>query len=813
MQSARIVSPVVVKDQDSMKTTSCSNKNEKHVGAMGAEVGQTEQEEESDIQHQIEDLQKRVARHFQDQNDEAGQSPPLVKAPPKPTAEEWEKHQATHTPYAPWCQHCNAARAVRREHARVKQRANIVRDVDGSQTGPAKISMDYMYLYERRDKYKEDRFNPPHMVICEHRFGRMWAYRVPNKGIHKHAGWLPRRILQDLDNAGLQNTRMIVKTDQEPASVDVQTSMQDARPDMNIPINSPVGESESNGRAENCIRRIQEKIRTLRHHVESHAKVKIDEQSPLMAWMVRWSAELLSKYSRGDDGKSPYERFRGEPSRAPLVPFGEKVMYLPMKIAKRQKGEAAKMQGIWLGINERTEENIVGTERGVIKCRTVSRLCGEESWDNAMIMKMKGVPWNPVPGREDSRIPVAIEGDGVIVDEDDVEVQEMDDDEQEDVQRPTFRGGPDKLHTSRRAVAKYGITEGCAACTAIKRLGHRKGKFNHNHNEDCRRRIIKLMIGDPEYRSLMEKHGYLNNPEQSVEMVSEVQREEMLGRVRKAIHHINGMVEYRRSSIEKQLDKAMMGLLIANVQVAEVYSPPRVTEMAKAMGLKVGWSLDLTTRDSDGKQWNFNETEMRNRAVRLVLKDQPLLLIGSPMCTAFSIMNNINYARMAPEEVQRRMEYGRTHLQFCAKLYAIQWKAGRYFLHEHPAEATSWQEECIARILKKQGVIKVTGDQCMYGLQSSDGHRTGSARKRTGFMTNSACVAKQLERRCLNKFGYEVHHHIRLECGRTRKAQEYPPELCQAICTGLQEQLEVDRKGNYLVATIDKQRRPVPNNY
>ena len=39
MQRARIVSPVAVKDQDSLKTTSCNNKNEKHVGAMGAEGG------------------------------------------------------------------------------------------------------------------------------------------------------------------------------------------------------------------------------------------------------------------------------------------------------------------------------------------------------------------------------------------------------------------------------------------------------------------------------------------------------------------------------------------------------------------------------------------------------------------------------------------------------------------------------------------------------------------------------------------------------------------------------------------------------
>ena len=118
--------------------------------------------------------------------------------------------------------------------------------------------------------------------------------------------------------------------------------MQEAMPNMIIPVNSPVGESESNGRVENSIRRVQEKIRTLRHHVEQHAKIKISEQSPVMAWMVRWAAELISKYSRGDDGKSPYERIGGEPSRVFLVPFGEKVMYLQFKTARGNKGEPAK---------------------------------------------------------------------------------------------------------------------------------------------------------------------------------------------------------------------------------------------------------------------------------------------------------------------------------------------------------------------------------------------------------------------------------------------------------------------------------------
>ena len=72
---------------------------------------------------------------------------------------------------------------------------------------------------------------------------------------------------------------------------------------------------------------------------------------------------------------------------------------------------------------------------------------------------------------------------------------------------------------------------------------------------------------------------------------------------------------------------------------AEVYYPPRVTAAAKLLPeLKLipGFALDLTTNDVDGRAWNFDETEMRDRAMRKLKAEEPQLLVWSPMCTAFS---------------------------------------------------------------------------------------------------------------------------------------------------------------------------------
>ena len=213
--------------------------------------------------------------------------------------------------------------------------------------------------------------------------------------------------------------------------------------------------------------------------------------------------------------------------------------------------------------------------------------------------------------------------------------------------------------------------------------------------------------------------------------------------------------------------------------------------------------MDLTTNDETGRPWDFNELNMRNAAIRKLIQDKPRLLIGSPMCGPFGVMNNINYSRMSEEEKQQRITYGRRHLEICIKLYQIQWREGRYFRHEHPESASSWHEECVQGLLKRQGVVRVVGDQCVYGLKSQEGQRIGPARKSTGFMTNSPCIAKKLSRRCPNRNGTKIHNNVQLSDGRAKAAQIYPPGLCRALCQGLMEQIKIDRMGQFLIAQIN----------
>ena len=474
------------------------------------------------------------------------------------------------------------------------------------------------------------------------------------------------------------------------------------------------------------------------------------------------------------------------------------------------------MPGIWLGINERTEEVLVGTSNGVVKCRTVNRMSEDNRWDAKMVTQMRGLPWEPVPGKPGIPVPVGIRDDGTVADGQDTEEARKVTIDEEEGEEVKFKGGPDRLHISRKAIERYGPTAGCPACTAIERQKHLRnpiGRFGHNHNETCRERIKDFMRDDPQYRQLLQRHrqssgsnelANLTQGDSDIDVMSQDYYEERRGHVEKALHMVKQkMQRSRMQDVSTQLDQMMLQMLIMNMDIAEFYSPPRVAKMARDIGLRAGWSLDLTTNDSDGRAWDFNDVEMRKRAVRKVFEDKPLLLIGSPMCTIYSSMNQINHARMSPEEVEERFRYARRHLEFSTKLYKIQIEVGRYFLHEHPHTASSWYETCIQQILKKEGVMHVVGDQCMYGPKTTCNGQEGPARKRIGFMTNSVCIAQQFQRRCPNTANQVIHKHIVLEDGRTRKAQIYPREVCRAICEGLQKQIQADTMGQFLLLEID----------
>ena len=184
--------------------------------------------------------------------------------------------------------------------------------------------------------------------------------------------------------------------------------------------------------------------------------------------------------------------------------------------------------------------------------------------------------------------------------------------------------------------------------------------------------------------------------------------------------------------------------------ICEIYSPPRVVPHAVQAGFHQGWSLDFTTRDSTGQAWDFSQAACRAAARKMVIEQRPLLLIGSPMCTWFSILQELRGSRKQTAAWQEGYRKAVEHMKFVFELYDLQVQGGRYFLHEHPASATSWRlPEVVAFCAQHPQLYAVVGDMCQFGMTSTKpGGEEAPAKKPTRWLTNSACIVAALERKC-----------------------------------------------------------------
>ena len=233
-----------------------------------------------------------------------------------------------------------------------------------------------------------------------------------------------------------------------------------------------------------------------------------------------------------------------------------------------------------------------------------------------------------------------------------------------------------------------------------------------------------------------------------------------------------------------------MSKIEQNADIAELYSPERVTAAARKFGLKPGEAMDLLTG------WDFSRPAHREAARKYIQRARPKLLIGSPMCTMFSALQNLTAWTAQKEE---RLRNAKKHMEFTIEMYRLQLSLGGHVLHEHPTTATSWKLKCVRDFMKEEGIYVVVADQCMFGLETrGEGKGTKvKAQKSTKFMTSSPEIARILDKRC-----DKSHWHQPLVSGRAVKAGEYPKGLCQAICRGLVKQIELDNKSMRMLLNL-----------
>ena len=171
------------------------------------------------------------------------------------------------------------------------------------------------------------------------------------------------------------------------------------------------------------------------------------------------------------------------------------------------------------------------------------------------------------------------------------------------------------------------------------------------------------------------------------------------------------------------------------------------------MDFERGLKVDCATR------WGMDDEEQME-VERRVRDEEPVLLIGFPMCRAFSTLIELTRATGKLSEVKYKnlVERCARHLRVCFRMYETQRSAGQILLHEHPWNAWSRGLRFVREMAEKDGVHKTNGDLCRFQLT------TNSVEKGSWFTSNSGCIIGELSLRCYTRDGQAENYTKRDTC-------------------------------------------------
>ena len=174
---------------------------------------------------------------------EEGQPAKPLTQPKLPTKGQVDEHDLTHIPYRAWCVHCRRARGIAMAHRKVEE------DKEEKEAAITTFSMDYAFLTEdfellTKDQHEnyayKDKVKDVVLVCDDRRSGGVRAHLVEHKGLGDR--WISGKVVEDMAEFGYRGTAVCIKSDQEPAIVEVQRKVAELRGEARtVPVNSPPG--------------------------------------------------------------------------------------------------------------------------------------------------------------------------------------------------------------------------------------------------------------------------------------------------------------------------------------------------------------------------------------------------------------------------------------------------------------------------------------------------------------------------------------------------------------------------------------------
>ena len=121
------------------------------------QVEEQEQEEEQvEEQEQEEEFWCRPCEEEDDRGEgEEGRTPVRMATPCRPSKQEREEHDLTHTPFRAWCKYCVMGRARMNQHRRKLERGEETTEEEERGKVP-RMDMDYFFMSQEDEKAGEN---------------------------------------------------------------------------------------------------------------------------------------------------------------------------------------------------------------------------------------------------------------------------------------------------------------------------------------------------------------------------------------------------------------------------------------------------------------------------------------------------------------------------------------------------------------------------------------------------------------------------------------------------------------------------------
>ena len=130
-----------------------------------------------------------------------------------PTRQEYKEHHISHWPTRDWCEHCTKGKGVSDDH---------LHHPDKEAPEDPTVSLDYCFMGP--EEAESDMI--PVLVLFDNKSKGIWALPVTEKGANEATvNW----VADTIEEMGYGGTKVILKSDQEPAMLSLKKAVAVAR--------------------------------------------------------------------------------------------------------------------------------------------------------------------------------------------------------------------------------------------------------------------------------------------------------------------------------------------------------------------------------------------------------------------------------------------------------------------------------------------------------------------------------------------------------------------------------------------------------